>query len=466
MRLKLKRFRPQRVESCRTMLMVGRRGSGKSTMEETMMCWQRDKLDYVVVFSGTEDENGFWGKHLPPNFIYNNLYEEVLDKWVKEHRMAFKRAKRAGKRLPSIGIIIDDCMHDADVIRKAKVVRWIMLNGRHVNIFLLISAQWMLDCPTWFRENLDYVAAFRNHIVANRERYYMNFYGVFPSFESFDRVFQSETEEKGRALVIDNIVDSNEVLDTISWWKGTLDLVYDVGHQDQWLYYFKDLLNMNKELLKAIQEDPEKHSSLEEVTRLSKKLEYHINSASSMVQGCATPEQWHQVRDSGEWAKRRQRVSELEDQVFGPERDYTQPYMSRVRNMQEALRQRDAEYNERLAILEDGDEEAMGEDLHRYFGKRGSRNKPTLHVEHDRYDPDEEREMQFYSRHQPDTRREPGGDRHNRERHESHREKERQREREKQKENEREREREQQARRRPHGQGQGHRHRHRHRAQI
>jgi len=53
-------------------VIVGKKGSGKSTVIQDMMYYlSKSNVPRICVFSGTEVANGFYSQHVPPTFIFN-----------------------------------------------------------------------------------------------------------------------------------------------------------------------------------------------------------------------------------------------------------------------------------------------------------------------------------------------------------------------------------------------------------
>lgn len=64
-------------------------------------------------------------------------------------------------------------------------MRYVFMNGRHLNILTLITMQYALGVPPNLRTNIDYVFILRENIYANRKRIYEQYAGMFPTFDMF-----------------------------------------------------------------------------------------------------------------------------------------------------------------------------------------------------------------------------------------------------------------------------------------
>lgn len=103
-------------------------------------------------------------------------------------------------------------------------------------MLLLLTMQYSLDIDPGLRLNSDYVFVFRDPVRANRERLYDNFFGVFPSFHTFNAVFDQCTEDY-ECLVLDNRATSNKVEDCVFWYKARDHGKFRVGCPAFWTYH-------------------------------------------------------------------------------------------------------------------------------------------------------------------------------------------------------------------------------------
>lgn len=86
-------------------LIVGRRGSGKSTVAEDIMSYKR-QVQRGVCVSATEKANSFWSPHIPQCFIHY-AYDDAITKDL--FRMQKKVKKKTGSVEPAFAIY-DDLM--------------------------------------------------------------------------------------------------------------------------------------------------------------------------------------------------------------------------------------------------------------------------------------------------------------------------------------------------------------------
>jgi thymidylate kinase len=222
-------FDPRRIKDGAVILAIGRRGTGKSTLIADLLSYKRD-IKRGVCVSATERANEFWAKHIPPCFIHYEYSDAVLEHLFEMQR---KVKQLTGEVEPSF-CVLDDVLYDRAFV-KSKQARQLLMNGRHDKIFTIISAQYLMDLAPSLRAQVDYVFALRDPIRANREKLHMYFAGQFPTFASFDEVFQACTESN-ECMVLDQNCLSYKLSDAVSFYRATPNLEYRIGASEYWKY--------------------------------------------------------------------------------------------------------------------------------------------------------------------------------------------------------------------------------------
>lgn len=217
--LKIKPFDPSTMRPHCTMVMLGKRGAGKTTVVKDLLYHNRD-LPAGCVISGSEEANGFYNEIMPSILIKHEFKSEHIKNLVQRQKNIIDKNKAGDKADPRAFLILDDCLYDGGWA-KDKEVRRVFLNGRHYKITFLATMQYPLGIPPILRTNVDYVFILRDNIRANQERIYKSYAGVFPSFNVFQQVMEKLTTNYG-CLVIDNTTMSTNLTDSIFWYKAKL----------------------------------------------------------------------------------------------------------------------------------------------------------------------------------------------------------------------------------------------------
>jgi hypothetical protein len=223
MKLELKKFNPASIPSDSIIVIIGKRGVGKSVLLKDILYHHRD-IPVGVVVSPTETANAYFESFVPKMLLYEEASDEILEKFLKRQIDISTEKKRELKKFGSSQIdaraflILDDCLYDKKWISSTNI-RSIFMNGRHYHIFYIVTLQHALGLSPILRNNIDYVFIFRNNIRKEREKIYNHYAGMFPTFEAFEQVML-QTTENYECMVIDNKTQSNKLEDQVYWYKA------------------------------------------------------------------------------------------------------------------------------------------------------------------------------------------------------------------------------------------------------
>jgi hypothetical protein len=238
MKLELKKFDITRVQDDKVIVMIGKRGTGKSFLIQDLLFYHQS-IPVGTVISPTEPANKFFSKFVPNIFIHEDYKPGIIDNYVRRQKMAVEKVTEeknlyGQSRLdPRAFLILDDCLYD-NSWTKDRNIRFIFQNGRHVKCMFLFSMQYPLGVPPNLRTNIDYVFILRENIVQNRKRIYENYAGMFPSFDVFAQTLDQCTENY-ECLVIDNTSKSNRLEDVVFWYKAETHSSFKIGASQFWV---------------------------------------------------------------------------------------------------------------------------------------------------------------------------------------------------------------------------------------
>jgi hypothetical protein len=230
MNIQLRKFDPSRIGDDKVCVFIGKRGTGKSTLV-TDILYHKKHIPAGVVMSGTEDGNHFYRQFVPDIFIYGEYQREVIEKVIDRQ----KRLKSKGGSVSPAFMLLDDCMWNKAFL-KDPCIRQCFMNGRHWNIFFMLTMQYCMDLSPDLRTNVDYVFILRENVIQNRERLWKSFFGIFPSFELFNQVMNACTENF-ECLVLDNTSRSNKIEDCVFYYKAPIRKNFRVGSNTMWNYH-------------------------------------------------------------------------------------------------------------------------------------------------------------------------------------------------------------------------------------
>lgn len=221
-------------------ILVGRRGTGKSFCLRDI-CWHFHKeIHKVMVMSGTEDCSPFFADFIPPQCIKQKYIPDLATRIVNEQYVKckdfYQRFEKKDPRTATedcrIMWILDDCMYD-DKWAKTELMRYIFTCGRHLKIFLIVTMQYPLGIPPALRGNVDAVFLM-NDRGANLEKMYNTFAtGVFDNFNEFKLIFKQVTQDRN-AMVIDQNNDSDKLQDLVFYYKAQDRGPFRMGSAEDW----------------------------------------------------------------------------------------------------------------------------------------------------------------------------------------------------------------------------------------
>jgi len=205
----------------RICLLVGKRGTGKSTLLEDVMYHYRH-TDMAVAMTPTEDSAAMFRQHLPEAWIHNCYAASQVDRIIAVQRELGRRNKHRG-----VLLALDDCLYDKKILRTTSI-RDIFMNGRHLRLSVLIACQYVMDMGPDLRTQCDYVFALRENIISNKAKLWKYFFGMFDKYDDFSRVMDHCTENYS-CLVLDNTCKTNRLEDCLFWYRADAPRSFQVG---------------------------------------------------------------------------------------------------------------------------------------------------------------------------------------------------------------------------------------------
>jgi ABC-type dipeptide/oligopeptide/nickel transport system ATPase component len=201
----------------RTILIVGKRGTGKSTLLKDILYHIRKRVDTGFAISPTQDTIRMFEDCFPRSHIYNEYNLEVVRTLLNSLTSLTEQKKKR-----EIVFTLDDCMFDKGIM-KTKEMREIHMNGRHLHMWFINCVQYLMDLGPELRSQIDYVFVLKENVISSRQKLHKYFFGIFEKYEEFSLVMDKCTNSH-ECLVLDNTQVNNSIEDSIYYYKADPDI--------------------------------------------------------------------------------------------------------------------------------------------------------------------------------------------------------------------------------------------------
>lgn len=233
--IRIRKFDMRDIRDNSLVVMIGKRGRGKTQMILDIMRRKR-YIPGGMVFSATERFNGVYSRHVPKSCIYDTYSREAIDRLLirqtrmhEKQRQSENNGQTSGTLDKRAFLVMDDVNFSKRWIND-ECVSDIFMNNRHYGLLFLLSMQFSLSITPELRTNLNFVILFAEDIRSNLERIYAQYGHMFPNFNDFQTVMQELTQDFG-CLVINNKTNSRNIGDRIFWYKSYINkLPFKMGN--------------------------------------------------------------------------------------------------------------------------------------------------------------------------------------------------------------------------------------------
>ncbi len=226
------KFSPEMASTGPTIAIIGKRGTGKTFMLRDLMYYFRD-VPRVIVFSGSERYNQYFGQFVPQNCIHYEFKAEVLEQLVRDQEEVLKRWHQDKSFDPRVMVVLDDCMWD-DTFTRSPIMTYLFFNGRHLRIMLNITMQNPIGLPPRLRGNTDYIFLMNCANPNDRDKIHHNYASaVIYDRGEFDRIMDQMTQDRN-IMVLDNAIMSNKLTDRLFYMLAQERTNFRCGSDKLW----------------------------------------------------------------------------------------------------------------------------------------------------------------------------------------------------------------------------------------
>lgn len=234
--IKVKSFRAKNLKPNRVVLMIGRKGSGKSTALRELLFSLKDQIEYAVAMTPTFETIKDLQAVMPIKCIHTEYNEDVVNAIV-EHQQE-RNLNDQEKKI--VAIILDDCMYDKKTL-SSEAINKLHMNGRHLNILFINLVQYVMDYPARLRNSVDYIFAWWETQRDIRFKLWKTFFGIFDKYDDFDCTMRGLTVNK-RCMVIDNTLSATSASECIFHFKASQFVpAFMLGSRQFWKQHYQSL---------------------------------------------------------------------------------------------------------------------------------------------------------------------------------------------------------------------------------
>lgn len=232
-----------------TIVMVGARRTGKSTLIEDLM--RRCKnIPRGLIVTGTRNSARKFSKFFPKMCIIDAKDKDLIKRIgdiIKEQQSYIKKIERGDTTTDySMFILFDDCGYDTKLVRNT-TMNELFMNGRHYKIMIMMAIQYARSIPPGIRLNVDYLFVMREPSIDQRKKLYTDYAGIAKDPKVFNRIMDTCTQDYG-CLVIDKTVNSNELDENLFYYKAVIDKTpFRVGSKELWNFFEKNYVSSDEE---------------------------------------------------------------------------------------------------------------------------------------------------------------------------------------------------------------------------
>lgn len=202
MELYIQKFDISNIKNYSNILIIGKRGTGKTTLIKNLLTTYHDETKTIV--SCTEESDSFYTNLLRDSAQISSS-TDIIDSCVQTTQQTYKSEQKSL-------LIVDGCNYYKRSFIDSKL-KPIFFNRRHYNISLIMTLQYSMISPQ-LRANTDYIFIFNDKHVCDRKRLFDQYAKhIIGSYQVFSAIMDSL--QAFECIVIDNTPHFSETFGAI-----------------------------------------------------------------------------------------------------------------------------------------------------------------------------------------------------------------------------------------------------------
>ena len=212
-------------------VVVGKPGTGKSTLIKALLHSKRHVFATGMAMSGSEDSNHAYKGMMPSSFVFNEYNDDKIKDFIK-------RQKIAAAHLPNPWsvMILDDCTDDPRIFN-APLMHAVFKKARHWKMMFILSLQYAMDVKPVIRTNVDGIFILREPLLKNRRSLYENYASIIPDFTTFCKLMDNLTTDFC-AMYVHGTTNTNTWQECVFYWKAPqVSDSWRLGCPEYWAFH-------------------------------------------------------------------------------------------------------------------------------------------------------------------------------------------------------------------------------------
>ena len=132
--------------------LLAKRNSGKSVLLKHLVESERHKFSKIYVICPTEKINKFYSDIVDDECIFDSYDEKWVNKLID--KMTEINSNKPAKERKNVLLILDDLVSDHN-FHQSPSFKKIIIRGRHINIGIILTFQYLNLIPPTARSNMD-----------------------------------------------------------------------------------------------------------------------------------------------------------------------------------------------------------------------------------------------------------------------------------------------------------------------
>ncbi len=249
--LDIHRFDLKKIAAGSVILVLGDRGTGKTSMSIEILHALR-KYPMGIVMAGSLDTVDEYKKHVPQTLIYDEYAPDALAKLLDAQD---KRLRQYGRdNLKPVFLILDDLMYDKTKINNDPRFKKVILNGRHYNITVIICAQYVKHVSAELRPNVDYIFTTYQKNQEQRKKIRTEFDVGFTSDKLFHDTMLRCTIDWGCMVLDKRSLGRGGLHESVFYLKAVFNRAFEIGPPILWRIH-KNKFNPHYHIGKPIKDE-------------------------------------------------------------------------------------------------------------------------------------------------------------------------------------------------------------------